>query len=73
MQTQAYDIALAKQIKANDPNARFLLDFHYSDTWADPGHQSLPSGSGRAIAGGASKARSNRIRKTRSWPSKAPA
>ena len=43
MQTQAYDIALAQQIKANDPNAKFLLDFHYSDTWADPGHQSLPA------------------------------
>jgi hypothetical protein len=51
MQTQAYDIALAQQIKANDPNARFLLDFHYSDTWADPGHQSLPAAwAGQSLA-----------------------
>ncbi|HWB52817.1 MAG TPA: glycosyl hydrolase 53 family protein, partial [Tepidisphaeraceae bacterium] len=26
IQTQAYDIALAQQIKANDPDAKFLLD-----------------------------------------------
>ncbi len=43
MQTQAYDIALAQQIKANNPNAKLLLDFQYSDTWADPGHQSMPA------------------------------
>ncbi len=33
-------IALAKQIKA--ANAMFLLDIHYSDTWADPQHQEIP-------------------------------
>ncbi|HEY2760739.1 MAG TPA: glycosyl hydrolase 53 family protein, partial [Pirellulales bacterium] len=43
IQTQAYDIALAQQIRANDPGAKILLDFHYSDTWADPGHQTKPS------------------------------
>lgn len=43
IQTQAYDIALAQQLKADDPNAKLLLDFHYSDTWADPGHQSIPA------------------------------
>lgn len=43
IQTQAYDIALAQQIKANDPDAKILLDFHYSDTWADPGHQAIPA------------------------------
>jgi len=36
----AYTIALAKRIKA--AGARLLLNFHYSDTWADPGHQSKP-------------------------------
>jgi arabinogalactan endo-1,4-beta-galactosidase len=43
IQTTAYDIALAQQIKAHAPNAKIVLDFHYSDTWADPGHQSLPA------------------------------
>lgn len=35
-----YTIALAKRIRAAD--AAFLLNFHYSDTWADPGHQNKP-------------------------------
>jgi arabinogalactan endo-1,4-beta-galactosidase len=43
IQSQAYDIALAQQIKADDPAAKLLLDFHYSDTWADPGDQAKPS------------------------------
>ena len=42
IQSTAYDIALAQQIKADCPNAKIVLDFHYSDTWADPGHQSKP-------------------------------
>ncbi|HZZ27656.1 MAG TPA: glycosyl hydrolase 53 family protein [Pirellulales bacterium] len=42
IQTTAYDITLAQQIKADDPGAKILLDFHYSDTWADPGHQTKP-------------------------------
>ena len=42
IQSTAYDIALAQQIKADCPNAKLVLDFHYSDTWADPGHQSKP-------------------------------
>jgi arabinogalactan endo-1,4-beta-galactosidase len=33
-------IPLAKQIKA--AGAVFLLDIHFSDTWADPGHQEIP-------------------------------
>lgn len=36
----AYTLALAKQAKAR--GFRFLLDFHYSDTWADPGQQQVP-------------------------------
>lgn len=43
IQTQSYVIALAQQIKANAPQAKLLLDLHYSDTWADPGHQALPA------------------------------
>lgn len=34
-------LAMAKRIKKNDLN--FLLDFHYSDSWADPAKQSLPA------------------------------
>lgn len=33
--------ALAKRVKAS--RAAFLLDFHYSDTWADPAHQTKPA------------------------------
>lgn len=33
--------AMSKRVKAS--GAAFLLDFHYSDTWADPGHQSKPA------------------------------
>jgi len=43
IQTTAYDITLAQQIKANDPSAKIELDLHYSDTWADPGHQTIPA------------------------------
>lgn len=33
--------AFGKRIKAGD--FQFLLDIHYSDTWADPGHQTKPA------------------------------
>ncbi|HTL58639.1 MAG TPA: glycosyl hydrolase 53 family protein [Candidatus Limnocylindrales bacterium] len=36
----AYTVALAKE--ANQLGFKFLLDFHYSDTWADPAKQYLP-------------------------------
>lgn len=36
-----YTIALAKEAKAR--GYRFLLDYHYSDTWADPQHQITPT------------------------------
>ena len=36
----ANSIAVAKQIKSS--GALFLLDIHYSDTWADPQHQEIP-------------------------------
>lgn len=38
--TLAYTLAMARQAKAL--GFRFLLDFHYSDTWADPGAQTVP-------------------------------
>jgi arabinogalactan endo-1,4-beta-galactosidase len=36
-----YTIALAKA--AREHGFKFLLDFHYSDTWADPGKQFTPA------------------------------
>lgn len=36
-----YTITLAK--RAKQLGYRFLLDFHYSDTWADPGKQFIPA------------------------------
>ena len=37
----AYTVRMAGRIKA--AGAQLLLDFHYSDTWADPGHQTTPA------------------------------
>jgi arabinogalactan endo-1,4-beta-galactosidase len=37
----SYTIALAKRVKA--AGLLFSLDFHYSDTWADPSHQQTPA------------------------------
>jgi arabinogalactan endo-1,4-beta-galactosidase len=36
-----YTIALAK--RAHDLKFKFLLDYHYSDTWADPAKQFIPA------------------------------
>ena len=36
-----YTIALAQRAKAN--GSTLLLDFHYSDSWADPGKQTKPA------------------------------
>jgi arabinogalactan endo-1,4-beta-galactosidase len=36
----AYTLPLAVRVK--NAGLQFLLDFHYSDTWADPGHQAKP-------------------------------
>ena len=41
IQDLAYVKSLGKRIK--DEGFQFLLDFHYSDTWADPSHQTLPA------------------------------
>ncbi|MDQ3814644.1 MAG: arabinogalactan endo-1,4-beta-galactosidase, partial [Armatimonadota bacterium] len=37
----AYTLALAQRIKR--AGFKLLLDFHYSDTWADPAHQTKPA------------------------------
>ncbi|MFE1439043.1 arabinogalactan endo-beta-1,4-galactanase [Streptomyces sp. NPDC058739] len=39
--TRTQVLALAKRVKAQ--GMRLLVDFHYSDTWADPGAQSKPA------------------------------
>ena len=36
-----YTLRMAKRIHA--AGAKLLLDFHYSDTWADPGKQTIPA------------------------------
>lgn len=40
LQSIDYIIPLCKQIK--EAGMKLLLDFHYSDTWADPSHQTVP-------------------------------
>src|SRR5258708_11476752 len=34
---------VAKAVRAKNLGMRILVDFNYSDTWADPGHQAKPS------------------------------
>jgi arabinogalactan endo-1,4-beta-galactosidase len=34
-------LAMAQRVKTN--GLRLLLNFHYSDTWADPGNQTKPA------------------------------
>lgn len=37
------DDVLVKARRAADLGLRIMIDFHFSDTWADPGHQSIPA------------------------------
>lgn len=37
----SYTVPLALRVK--NAGLQFILDFHYSDTWADPGHQAIPN------------------------------
>ena len=39
--TLPYTLKLAKRVRSAGLN--FLLDLHYSDQWADPGHQQIPA------------------------------
>jgi arabinogalactan endo-1,4-beta-galactosidase len=34
---------VAKAFRAKNLGLRIMIDFHYSDTWADPGHQAKPA------------------------------
>jgi arabinogalactan endo-1,4-beta-galactosidase len=34
---------VAKAVRAKNLGMRIMIDFHYSDTWADPGHQNKPA------------------------------
>lgn len=34
---------VAKALRAKQLGLRVMIDFHYSDTWADPGHQTKPA------------------------------
>ena len=34
---------VAKALRAKNLGLRIMIDFHYSDTWADPGHQAKPA------------------------------
>ncbi|KAK3497227.1 putative arabinogalactan endo-1, 4-beta-galactosidase [Neurospora hispaniola] len=43
----AYNINLAK--RAKNAGLGVYIDFHFSDTWADPAHQAIPSGWPTAI------------------------
>ena len=34
---------VAKAVRAKNQGMRIMIDFHYSDTWADPGNQTKPA------------------------------
>lgn len=34
---------VAKAVRAKNLGFKIMIDFHYSDTWADPGHQTKPA------------------------------
>ena len=34
---------LVKALRAKNLGMRLMIDFHYSDVWADPGHQTMPA------------------------------
>ncbi len=34
---------VAKAVRAKNAGMRIMIDFHYSDVWADPGHQTVPA------------------------------
>ncbi|KAI0314761.1 arabinogalactan endo-1,4-beta-galactosidase [Amylostereum chailletii] len=44
-----YAIAMAKRVKA--AGMTLIVDLHYSDTWADPGHQAIPAAWPKDLAG----------------------
>lgn len=37
------DDVVAQALRAKNMGMRIMIDFHYSDTWADPGHQYKPA------------------------------
>lgn len=37
------DYTLPLAVRVKNAGLQFMLDFHYSDTWADPGHQATPA------------------------------
>jgi len=41
--TNNLDYTLPLAVRVKNAGLLFCLDFHYSDTWADPGHQATPS------------------------------
>ncbi|KAJ3535445.1 hypothetical protein NM688_g6978 [Phlebia brevispora] len=45
----SYALALGKRVKA--AGMTLVVDLHFSDTWADPGHQAIPSGWPTTLSG----------------------
>ncbi|TDL17634.1 arabinogalactan endo-1,4-beta-galactosidase [Rickenella mellea] len=43
-----FGLTMAKRVKAAGLN--LVVDLHFSDTWADPGHQSIPAGWGSTVS-----------------------
>lgn len=58
------DDVVAKARRADRLGMRLMIDFHFSDTWADPGHQAMPAAWEGLSLDGACKAVAAHVRQT---------
>lgn len=58
------DDVVLKARRAENLGLRTMIDFHFSDTWADPGHQEMPAAWKDLSFGDLTKAVDNHVRET---------
>lgn len=58
------DDVVVKARRADRLGMRLMIDFHFSDTWADPGHQAMPAAWEGLSLDGACKAVAAHVRQT---------
>lgn len=58
------DDVVAKARRADRLGMRVMIDFHFSDTWADPGHQEMPAAWKGLSIEGVEKAMASHVRQT---------
>lgn len=58
------DDVVVKARRAERLGMRVMIDFHFSDTWADPGHQEMPGAWKNLSVDGVCKAMASHVRRT---------